>query len=374
MTIIIFLLVLTVLIFVHELGHFSFAKLFKVRVDEFSIGFPPRIFSWIKGETKYSLNLIPFGGYVAIHGENPDEEALTGQDKERSLIHKPRWQQILIMFAGILFNFIFAWVVLWAILFWGANSMPVESGYPTTNDRVEIVMVAENSPASVAGLAAGDKIIAFNFTQVEPNATSVKTIQDSIAASETAVNFIVMRNDEELQIAVEPNFSTTSNKQIVGIYMAAMGDYAGNFWTSPWYAVKYLWAMTEQMVLGLGDLLFRAFQQQATMDEISGPVGIAKIIGQAYEQSFQSLLLMMVLISINLAILNLIPFPALDGGRILFLLVEAIIEPIVRLVKRDKKYKFRLPMVFQNWANMIGFMILIGFMIFVTYNDIVKLF
>ena len=370
-TVIIFLIVLAILIFVHELGHFFFAKLFGVRVDEFAIGFPPNVYSWTKGETKYSINLIPFGGYCSIHGENPDDKTVNGEDAKRSLIAQVRWKQAVIMFGGILFNLLFAWLVLWGILWFGTNSMPVDGGYPTTDNRIEIVMMAEDSPAALVGLQAGDRLVAFNNSEISTvNDEGIKKIQDGIAESVGEVHLVVARDGEELEFNITPTSTETTDRQIIGIYMMVVGDFDGSFWTTPWYAVKYLYTLSSRMIVGLGDLLYRAFNDQASMDEISGPVGIAKIIGQAYEQSFQSLLLMMVLISVNLAILNLIPFPALDGGRILFIAIEKVVELFVD----KKKRPYHLPMAFQNWTNLIGFTILIGFMIFVTYHDVVKLF
>src|SRR3989344_9573578 len=162
MTIIIFLIVLAVLIFVHELGHFLIARACGIRVDAFALGFGPKIFSKKVGETTYFLNLIPFGGYVKIFGENPDDESINGEDKARSFVHKPKWQQISVLISGILFNFIFAWLLI-VIAFSTGVPASLES-YPEYKDQMKnphiaITYVNAGSPAEKAGLKAGDEIV-----------------------------------------------------------------------------------------------------------------------------------------------------------------------------------------------------------------------
>src|SRR3989344_2465988 len=161
MTVILFIIILAVLIFVHELGHFLLAKKFGVRVDEFGLGFPPRLVGWKKGETTYSLNWLPFGGFVKIFGENPDDESLHGKDKARSLTHKPRWQQALVLVAGVSFNVLFAWLLISAGFMSGlptsVEAMPEQNF--STPAKLIIVNVLPNSPAAEAGLKTGDELV-----------------------------------------------------------------------------------------------------------------------------------------------------------------------------------------------------------------------
>ena len=158
MSIIIFLVILAALIFVHELGHFLVAKKTGIRVDEFAIGFPPKIFAWQRGETKYTINLIPFGGFVKIFGENPDDESISGPDSTRSFVNKNRGIQAAVLVAGIAFNLIFAWLLISASLSVGLSTSV--SGYEqyAPDAKVLVVSVLPNSPAAKAGLQAGDKI------------------------------------------------------------------------------------------------------------------------------------------------------------------------------------------------------------------------
>src|ERR1035437_5976142 len=168
MTIILFLLVLAVLIFVHELGHFISAKLFGIRVDEFAIGFPPQIFSWKKVETKYALNLIPFGGYVKIFGENPDEESLKGSDSKRSFVNAKKWKQIIVLISGITMNIIFAWILISISLNIGVlTPADIQNTNKVENIKVMITGVLKNSPADLAGLKEGDDIISIQSTNAK---------------------------------------------------------------------------------------------------------------------------------------------------------------------------------------------------------------
>ena len=185
MSIIIFIIVLSVLIFSHELGHFWAARSVGIRVDEFAIGFPPRLFSWRRGETTYALNLIPFGGYVKIFGENPDEASLTGPDSPRSLVNKSKWAQAWVLVAGIVFNFVLAWFLI--VVAFSTVGLPtareaVPEGYTLTNDQLLIAGVLVDSPAALAELKPGDVIesIASPDQPAIENPTSVQ-IQDLVS-------------------------------------------------------------------------------------------------------------------------------------------------------------------------------------------------
>ncbi|MDE2172827.1 MAG: site-2 protease family protein [Patescibacteria group bacterium] len=155
MTVIIFVIVLAVLIFVHELGHFLFAKLNGIRVDEFKLGFGPRIVYWSWGETEYGVNIIPFGGFVKIHGENPDEESIDGPDKSRSFVNKNRFRQITVLVAGVLFNFLFAWILYVGVLSSGVTATTdgfEQYAHDFKNERIMITYVEPGSPAEKSGL------------------------------------------------------------------------------------------------------------------------------------------------------------------------------------------------------------------------------
>src|SRR3989344_9481252 len=192
MSIIIFLIILLVLVLVHEAGHFFTAKKFGIRVDEFGFGFPPKLFGFKKGETEYSLNLLPIGGFVKIFGENPDDENTNGPDRDRSFVHKAKWKQAIVLFAGVFMNFALAWV-LFSFGFMSGLPTSVGSepaGYMLTDVNLVVVSVAPESPAEVVGLKSGDKII------------SVKSSNDVLAEvnRDTFKPFIVSHGKEEIEI------------------------------------------------------------------------------------------------------------------------------------------------------------------------------
>jgi regulator of sigma E protease len=223
-TTILFLLVLTVLVFVHELGHFLLAKKVGARVDEFAIGFPPRLFSFKRGETVYAFNLIPFGGYVKIFGEDGDVEG----DTSRSLAQKPRHLQILVLAAGIIFNIIFAWLLLSAAFMIGLpSSVDNYFNAPVSNPRVTVLSVSPNSPASKAGITANvviDEVIA-DGTLVSP--LNVKNIQDAITQTKKDVVIIYSSATSSVEfentVTIKPTRDLVPDRNTIGISMDEIG-------------------------------------------------------------------------------------------------------------------------------------------------------
>jgi len=358
-TVIIFIIVLAVLIFVHELGHFLFARWAGIRVDAFKIGFGPKIFAWKRGETEYGVNAIPFGGYVKIFGENPDEENMHGPDAARSFVNKNRWKQALVLVAGILFNFIFAWILYSGAFMSGVTA--TTDGYEQyandfTNPRVMITQVSPNSPAEKAGLKEGDVI-----KTVNGSALTVDQIPNAINASKGApIAFSFMRAGEASTTSVDAVTGLVADKYAIGIAMDDVVTLKLPFFAAIWQGLKYTWFMIEQTVVGLWTFVANLFHGSAALSDVAGPVGIAGIVGDAAQLGFQYLVMITALISINLGVINLIPFPALDGGRILFVAIEGITRR-------------RIPAKFTNWVNLVGFALLMILMIAVTFNDVAKL-
>ena len=354
MTVLIFLLVLAVLIFVHELGHFLTARACGIRVDAFKIGFGPRIIHWKRGETEYGINLIPFGGYVKIHGENPDEESTSGSDSHRSFVNKPKYQQVLVLAAGVLFNFIFAWILYSGSFMTGVTA--TLDGFQKYADRFEnkrvmVTYVTPASPAEMSGIMVGD---------VLKNA-SISEMQSKIDATMGIEATIQIERDEQLMdVSVIPEKGLVDDRYAIGIAMQEVGDLKLSFFRSIGEGLNYTVVMMKETTKGLYTFFSNIFKGQANFADVAGPIGIAGIIGDAADLGFTYLVMITAIISINLGIINLIPFPALDGGRILFVLVEGITRR-------------RIPMKFANVANMIGFFLLMLLMIVVTYKDIVKI-
>jgi regulator of sigma E protease len=362
MSAILFIVILAVLVFVHELGHFLIAKKAGVRVDEFAVGFPPKLFSFKKGETTYSINLIPFGGYVKIFGEDPNEESTTGKDASRSLVNKPKYIQIAVLIGGILFNILFAWLLISVSLMSGYK-MPVESAtYPVTNTKITILSVLENSPAKKAGLMAGDEIILMKEgSSVSITPQEVPDVQKFISESKSKIQISYERGSEIKTVDVEPVLGITGDNKAIGISMSKVGEVHLSFFKALWEGVKLTYEVIYQTFFGLLDFFGKAFRGKADISQVSGPIGIAGLVGDASSFGFIYLLGFTAFISINLAVINFMPFPALDGGRIFFIIIEAIIRRPIS------------PKIL-NFVNALGFIFLIGLMLYVTYFDIIKLF
>lgn len=365
MSIIVFLVILAALVLVHEFGHFISAKRAGIRVDEFGLGFPPRLWSFKKGETLYSLNLVPFGGFVKIHGENPDEEALTGPDSARSFVNKPRHIQAIVLAAGVIGNIIFAWLLLSASFMIGIIASSDDYAKYVgriTDPRVVVVGTAKGSPAEAAGLKAGDALISIESGgRVLKPPFEVPDVQAFINESgEGKVKIFYKRGDRNLAAEIVPKEGIVEGRKVVGISMDKVGTLRLPVHFALYEGAKFTTRMVEGVSVGLAQFIAGAFVGKADLSSVSGPVGIVGLVGDATKLGITYLLTFTALISVNLAVINLIPFPALDGGRLLFVIIEAIIR------KRIK------PAV-MNITNAVGFFILIALMLFITYKDILKL-
>ena len=366
-TVIIFLIVLAILIFVHELGHFLFARACGIRVDEFKIGFGPKIFAWKKGETQYGLNLIPFGGYVKIFGENPDEESTTGSDSKRSFVNQNRWKQALVLVAGILFNFIFAWI-LYVIVFCTGVTATTDSFAQYSdrfqNERIMVTGISANSPADKAGIVTGDVIKSIVASSTAGANVSKQTIADiqkvTNSSSSVPVTVDIVRGGILKEFKVVPTAGIVPGKFGIGVAMSDVVDFHLSFFYSIIGGFRYTGIMIKETVVGLYTFIANIFQGTANFADVAGPVGIAGIVGDAAHLGFRYLVTIMALISINLGVINLIPFPALDGGRILFVGIEGAIRR-------------RIDSKFFNIVNTVGFVLLMILMVVVTYKDIAKL-
>lgn len=363
MNIIIFLVILLVLVVSHEFGHFIVAKKSGIRVDEFSFGFPPKLFGKKIGETTYNFNALPFGGYVKIFGENPDDESLNGPDSKRSFVNKPKYIQAAVLFAGVVMNFLVAWLLL---------SIGFMSGLPTSvgsepkgsvlqNQALTVTSVTPSSPAEKAGLKIGDKIsLLKNSTEMTetPSAESVQYFIRQHSGKEIQISFI--REGELKEVAVMPEINKDTNTPMIGISMDIIGTLKLPIHKALWEGLKLSSNLVVATVHGFYTLIHDGITGNGNLSSVTGPIGIVGVVGDAAQFGFIYLLSFTALISINLAVINLIPFPALDGGRLLFLLIEKIKGS-------------RIKPVIANTANIIGFGLLMLLMVVITYNDIVKL-
>lgn len=386
MTLLIFIIILGVLVVVHELGHFLIGKWAGVHIEEFGFGYPPRALKiGRKWGTLFSLNWIPFGGFVKIFGENYEEKTspspLLVQEGEGAGFPSPeqgeggrrpggvsfvsvskKWQAAILA-AGITFNIIFAWL-LFSLGFMIGLPTPVENdfGGEVKNPALTIVGLLPDSPAQNAGLKTGDKIKQISLTngdilqQLNP-----ENVSDFINKSNSEVLVEIDRGGRILNFKIAPMEGLEKDRKIIGINMDMVGTLSLPIHKAFYEGGKATFRITYLTVGGLFDLLKDAVRGQADISQVTGPVGIVGLVGDASRLGFAYLITFTALISINLAIVNLIPFPALDGGRLLFVAIEGI-------TKRSINPKFA------QITNTVGFALLILLMLFVTYRDILNLF
>lgn len=357
MTLLLFIIVLGVLVFVHEMGHFLFAKLFKIRVDEFGIGYPPKakkIFSW-KG-TDFTLNWIPFGGFVKIFSKNTLDREATQKELSECIESKPRWQQLLVMLGGIIFNTVFAGIIFVILFASGFNFTKTALPEKFESDVHYVVSsVQKDSVAEQAGLGIQEKIISLSANDQELESFSHREYTEII-------NFIrlAIQEDKDLSLKTDKgqyHFELDEDDIMLGVSFDRHSKIDMPLYASVYYGMRESLLSFKHITLAFVNL----FSGSVSSDNISGPVGIAGQVGKAAEFGWQYLFAFVALLSVNLAVLNLVPFPALDGGRILIILIESILRREIN------------PNIV-GWVNVVGFFILIALMVFVTIKDIVNIF
>ncbi|MBC2714297.1 MAG: RIP metalloprotease RseP [Desulfobacteraceae bacterium] len=346
-----FVVVLGVLIFFHELGHFIVAKAFGVGVEKFSLGFGPKILAKTVGRTEYRLSAIPLGGYVKMVGEQPDEE-LDPADIPFSFTHKPVFQRILIVASGPVFNFLLAIIIFFGI-FWFAGLMMLQ---PVIGE------VKAGFPAESAGIISGDKILAINDTPIDNWSEMAEMIMDS---NGSPLDFTMLRDSQHINLSVTPAddvveniFGEEQHRYIIGV--SSTGDVITRR-LGPVEAfaesLNRTYLICKLTILSV----VKIFQGAIPAKTIGGPILIAQMAGEQVEQGAFNLLAFIALISVNLGILNLLPIPVLDGGHILFFSIEAVIRRPVSIKTREI-------------AQQVGIFLLMMLMVFVFYNDIMRFF
>ena len=373
-TIILFLLILGVIVFVHELGHFIMAKLYDVKVEEFALGFPPKICGFKKGETEYSLNSVPLGGYCKIMGEDGEEK-----DNPRSFGSKSVGKRFLILSAGVIMNFILAFIIFSAIFMVGFpqdvtgenlsiiksdkyNSSEVSGiiqleGVRSVRDiKVQISEVAEDTPADKTGLEIGDTIVKADDKEIK----SIEDLQNYTKENlGKPIVLSILRGKENITKEIIPREEYPDGEGAMGVSLirTAVVSY------SPLEAIKkgyeYTVHLTIFIIMAFAAIVWGLLTTGKTAAEVSGPIGIAAMTQQAAAMGFMTVLNFTALISVNLAIINALPFPALDGGRLLFLAVEKIKGSPVN-------------QNFEAKVNNIGFALLMLLMVVITFKDIAK--
>lgn len=355
-TILLFLIVLSVLVLAHEWGHYITAKKIGAGVEEFGLGFPPRLFSW-KGKDGmiWSLNAIPLGGFVRIEGESGESTS------EKSFAKKSIPARLLVLSAGVLMNLVLA-AVLFSIGFLIGVPSVTEGETPkmaiVKNEAVRITEILPDSPAANAGFAIGDTVLSLNDQAVQSGENARETLRGF--STEEQVRFSVLRKGETIELLAQPTFLPSIEANGIGVAMVETGDVRYPFYLAPLKGIETTALYTVAVSQGFYTLLRDLVIGSPVAESLAGPVGIATMTGEVADLGFLYLLQFMALLSINLAVLNILPIPALDGGRIFFVLLEAA---------RRKKASPQLEAVVHN----LGFMVLMILVIIVTYRDIAKL-
>ncbi len=358
-TLIIFIIVLSVLVFVHEFGHFIMAKRAGMKVEEFGFGFPPRLFGIKRGETTYSINWVPFGGFVKIFGEDGEERS----DPRSFASAKVRIRAGVII-AGVAMN-----VLLAVILLGIGNAVGLRVGLidETTvkqaqDIKIQIIQVAAGSPAERTGLKPLDEIAGFKIAGQVMEISAVEEVQNFITQNlDKEVVVLIQSGRELIERKVVPRADPPEGEGALGISLAATGIIS-----YPWYEAIGRGAIDTVNIfrytaVGYATIIKNVFVTGKAGVELSGPVGIAVITGKAARLGFTYLMQFTALISINLAVLNIIPLPALDGGRLLFVGIEKLKgRPVSRKIEAA--------------VNAVGFALLVMLMIYVTTKDVLKFF
>ncbi|MDH4129928.1 MAG: RIP metalloprotease RseP [Spirochaetota bacterium] len=367
-TIFIFILILGLFIFVHEFGHFIVAKKMGVKVEEFGFGFPPRIFGIKRGETIYSLNWIPLGGFVKIYGEDGLEvtsQKLTEKElKGRAFYEKSIGQRAMIIIAGVTMNVLSAAVFLSIGYMIGQPTAVDENEllrYP--NAKVQILAVSKDSPAEEVGIKRGDEILTVKLPSSENIEIQKRSqFQDLIDEYKgEKISLTLSRAGKLLYVTTIPRENPPSGEGPLGIQLENVTIIAYPFHKAIWEGLKETARLLIFILFAIGEIFRKLFVTGEVAVDVAGPVGIVAITGEVARLGFLYLLRLIALISINLAIVNLLPIPALDGGRLLFLLIEKIKgSPVNQKIER--------------MAHTIGFVLLIILMILITFRDVAKLF
>lgn len=346
MTLIYFILMLGIIVFIHELGHFIWAKKFGVYCYEFSLGFGPKLFSFRRknDETLYCLRLIPIGGYVAMAGEEVDDDKSVSKDKK--LYNKPWYKKLIIILAGIINNFILGFLILFliALIYGSYTTEPI------------IGVVTKDSSSQKAGIKEGDKIISIN--EEKTRTWDDVTLKLVLSNNDKAQEFLLETSDGEKKVSVKPEKITDEDGNVSYSYGIGLDDTRyhglGNAFK---YATSKFGSIFNSMIVTIKAL----FTGKVGLDSLSGPVGIYSIVGSQSKAGLSGLLYLLAYLSINVGFINLIPFPAFDGYRAVIILIERITR---------KKVNDKVDAI----VNQVGLFLLFALMIYITIKDVLRLF
>lgn len=352
LTALVFFIILSILVFVHELGHYVVARIVGVHVEEFGFGLPPRIWGKKVGKTVYSINWLPIGGFVKLAGE--DEEPNTRFSKQYFWARSKK-ERAAILLAGVTMNFILAV---------GITTYLLTQGVYENSGRIHIEKVVEGSPAYIAGLKEKDIIVNVFDSITESLPKKLSTPSDLIDFTKShmgkPITITVLRDGITIPVIVTPRVEYPKGEGPMGVAISNLERKIYPLSVAPWEAVKLNLRRAGEMFTGLGSLVMRVIQLKPLGSDVAGPIGIAQVTGQAVKFGFRAVLEFMSILSLNLAVLNILPIPALDGGRLLFVILEKFIGKRIRPS-------------FERSTHQIGMMVLLILVVLISINDILRL-
>lgn len=355
-TILLFLVVLSMLVLAHEWGHYIAARKLGMTVEEFGIGFPPRLFSYKRKDgMEVSINAIPLGGFVKIKGESGDDANASDSFASKSI---PK--RFVVLIAGVVMNLVAAAIIFTIGFMIGMPTVTEEpiAGAIVNNPTVHVYEVVDGSPAEAAGIKVGDRIISIDGQAYDVS----EEARAALGGTEGEAHEVILaRGEEVITTPLAPVYNESLGRPAVGLALLDTGTVRFPWYWAPIRGVEATYTSTVQIVQAFGGLIVGLFTSAPIEGEVAGPIGIAVVTGQVAKMGFVYLLQFAAMLSINLAVLNILPIPALDGGRIAFLFIEAI---------RRKK----ATATFEGTVHTIGFALLMVLVIVVTFRDIVGLF
>ncbi|MBI2032228.1 MAG: site-2 protease family protein [Candidatus Levybacteria bacterium] len=362
LTILVFIVMLSVLVLIHELGHFLVAKKFGIRVEEFGFGFPPRVWGKRIGETIYSINLLPIGGFVKLYGE---DEAGSGRvkpvangkqpiaDLDRAFFARPIWQRFVVVIAGVAMNFLLAIVIISYVF--------SAEGVPSLGDKVIVTEVIKGSPSDVAGLKKGEVIYRINDEKIESTEELIGITRKSLG-KEIRLGVGGEKIGEEREIKLIPREKYPADQGPMGVAVGQSIVVKKYPWyQAPFEGTKEVVKDSFLIIAGLGMVIRDLLSSGNVPQGVAGPVGIAQLTGEFVKTGPVAVLSFMALLSLNLAVLNILPIPALDGGRLFFIVLEAITRR-----KVNPKY--------EAYAHAVGIAVLLALIAIITLHDFVRIF
>lgn len=355
-----FLIILSVLVLIHELGHFIAAKKLGIKVEEFGFGLPPRILGKRKGETIYSLNWLPIGGFVKLYGEerediqHPTSNFQLPKLRKRAFYARPVWQRTVVLLAGVVMNFLFG-IFIVSFLFTQGVMVPV--------DRVHIEKVIAGSPAEAAGLREKDvikklKVVEEVELEIKKGEQLTKFTKKHLGEE---IILTIVRDGNEQEIAIIPRKEYPADQGPMGIVITNFEEKKYSLLQAPILGTKEAFILSWELTKGIGRTLWKLISLQPVSKDVAGPIGIAQLTGQAVKFGKLAVLELLGLLSLNLAIVNILPFPALDGGRLLFVVIEGA---------TGKKIRAR----WERYVHQAGMVLLLALMVLITLNDLLRIF